>query len=960
MTSLRPRAQARPPRPTPSPGLGLASHGALAALAALVALAAPLGAARTARAEAPDLGARALQMARDLREAVRPDDTRVGNVARELAALSDEVDDTLLDLATDPSPAVRRAALRALATRAARSNMPAFVQAMADDDPHVVIEAARALKRYEGEWPTQALVRYLGHPSAKVREAVLDALEGRDAKLITGVIKGLLKTPPPGVGRGPFLTALGRFPDRKALKTLLKALDDPSVSAAAVKGLAYLGPKAAKGVAGWLIKRSASQPETARALTTVLAGYGPAGEKLLKKIIVKAPLETKRAALQLLAMKAPETAARLVTALAANRSAEVKRVALEFMPKVPGADPLPSLPKNLKFKSQDVRVLALQALVKGDEPNPKIQRLLIDHYRRLAAKRTPANLTERSEVLRALGRVGDADATSELIAALGRDDEAPAAIDGLGLMGAPAVKNLLFLIKTGDDRRRPRAVRALAKVGAPAVQDMIRLLVHPARDVRLVARKALAGMGSPLIVAPVAKLIEDQRTPGRVQLVALLGKIRSPESYQALRRLAAQSYDHTLRIAAIRALRLQPSPQVIEFFRGVAAEDDSHEARQWAVQTLIEQGDVGSLPLLKKMLGYEKPHIREVAAFGVGYMGQPSDVPAVVKDLSSPRPSVVTAIRNALKRIVFRPDMKAPEQFLSWYKRFREVKPPKRAYKQGEMTLSDGTMVPYWLGGNGKPLLVLHGGPDWDHRYLQRALDVLYPKHLLLFIDLPGRGESKLPADEDAAPGALRGVAADAAAAAMVLARLNFRDIDILGHGWGALVAARLAQRHPKLVRRLILDNAPVPTRAGWQAQQVAAATAAPAPWSQDIKLLQHASGAFAPAVRDRMLRLALLTGQLAKPGVLVYVAPLLQPHAKWREAYLKGMGAWDLSADLNKLAKPTLLIYGAKSVTPQDWARGVARGVDKVQLKLIPGAGFLPALENPAAYREAVDGFLD
>ena len=957
MTSPSPAAPARPRRSTPPPGLAPAPRGASAAHRwALVSVAALIVTAGAARAEAPDLGARALQMARDLREAVRPDDLRIGNVARELAALSDEVDDTLLDLATDPSPAVRRAALRALATRAARSNMPAFVQAMADDAPQVVIEAAHALKKYQGEWPTQALVRYLGHPDAKVREAVLDALEGRDAKLITGVIKGLLKTPPPGVGRGPFLTALGRFPDRKALKTLLKALDDPSVSAAAAKGLAYLGPKAAKGVAAWLIKRSAAQPETARTLTTTLAGYGPAGEKLLQKIIVKAPLETKRAALALLARKAPKTAARLVTALAGHRDAQVKRVALELLPKIPGADPLPSLPKNLEYKSQDVRILALRALVRRDKPNSELQRLLITHYRQLARKRTPANLTERGEVLRALGRVGDADATSELIAALGRDDEAPAAIDGLGLMGAPAVKNLLFLIKTGDDRRRPRAVRALAKVGAPAVQDMIRLLVHPARDVRLVARKALAGMGSPLIVAPVAKLIEDQRTPGRVQLVALLGKIHSPESYQALRRLAAQSYDHTLRIAAIRALRLQPTPQVIEFFRGVAAEDDSHEARQWAVQTLIEQGDTRSLPLLKKMLGYEKPHIREVAAFGVGYMGQPSDVPAVVKDLSSPRPSVVTAIRNALRRIVFRPEMKAPEQFLAWYKRFREVKPPKRAYKHGEMTLSDGTVVPYWLGGNGKPLLVLHGGPDWDHRYLQRALDVLYPTHLLLFIDLPGRGESKRPADADAAP---HGVAGDAAAAAMVLARLNFRDIDVLGHGWGALVAARLAQRHPKLVRRLVLDQAPVPTRAGWQAQQVAAAAAAPPPWSQDIKLLQRASGAFAPAVRDRMLRLALLTGQLAKPGVLVYLAPLLKPHAALREAYFQAMGAWDLSDLLDELAKPTLLVYGDKSVTPKDWAQGLARASDKVQLKVIPGAGLFPGLENATAYREAVDGFL-
>jgi proline iminopeptidase len=44
--------------------------------------------------------------------------------------------------------------------------------------------------------------------------------------------------------------------------------------------------------------------------------------------------------------------------------------------------------------------------------------------------------------------------------------------------------------------------------------------------------------------------------------------------------------------------------------------------------------------------------------------------------------------------------------------------------------------------GNGQPLIVLHGGPDFDHKYLLPELDNLANAYRLIYYDQRGRGLS--------------------------------------------------------------------------------------------------------------------------------------------------------------------------------------------------------------------------
>lgn len=105
-----------------------------------------------------------------------------------------------------------------------------------------------------------------------------------------------------------------------------------------------------------------------------------------------------------------------------------------------------------------------------------------------------------------------------------------------------------------------------------------------------------------------------------------------------------------------------------------------------------------------------------------------------------------------------------------------------------------GALIRTFEGGEGPPLLLVHGfgGAAWNFSELAPLL----PGRRLVIPDLPGHGASSpLPAPT-------------LAGFADVVAEILDEPVDVLGHSMGGVVALRLAERHPSLVRSLVLAAA--------------------------------------------------------------------------------------------------------------------------------------------------------
>lgn len=930
----------------------------MAFCAALMALA-PLPVARAADSPEADMATRRIEaMAMGLRETIGMDRKRISNTAAEMAAVGPDAVPALTELLLDPVAAVRLAAVEALRSLGPQVAQGPLIARLGDEDPAVAAAAAEAVGSFEADWAVDALVRWLGHSDPLVRKTVMEQLQRRDAARVRDVIRRQLASPPVDVGRAPFLEALGHFADKDAKRELLAALDDPADAPAALRGLAAMGDAAVVEVAAY-VKAHAKDEDPALAVDAlaVLAAAGDKGAAQLEKLLPSLSPELVHAAVDKTVANAGEDEGARLTALSGHKNLEVRAEALKQMAESGAGDPTAHLAENLHARNPQVQLLAAKALAAGAR-SPAAEKALIIRYREAARRRSDDNQELRRELLLAMGRVGAEAAVAELVQAIGHDSEVNAALAGLGSIGEPAIGSLLFVIKTGDAVRTPLAVEALADAGPKAIEPMMGLLVHRSREVRNVARTAMAKIGSTAIVPHVIELALDPETPGRAQLLALLGALYTDESYEALANVARTHEDAQMRLAAVRVLSQKSEPRVVEVLEGVALKDDSNEVRHLAVKALIWQGSEASVPVLLKVLAGDRDFIRKTAAFGLGYLGGPDIVPQLIEGMDTPRSEILVAARDALKRVTFRADLAKPEEFKRWYKSWRERESKRAQILEAEMTLSDGTLLHYGMGGQGRPLLVLADGPDLSYEYLRAPLDRLLEGRVVLYVDLPGRGRSTRPTEE----GVSVGLEHDVRSVATMLTRLNLRGVDVYGHGWGAMVAVRLADKHAKLVRRLVLDDSPMPTLAGWVSRVDVALGRMGEPWRSDMKVFEEEARRFQPEVRDHLVTRNLITALLERPRVMPQIVPLLKTDMALRGAIIAPMGAFDLTDAYRRIDVPTLMIYGATPPLAEAgvaWRDGLVESNPKVRLTVIPDAGLMPAYEATEAWQGAVENFL-
>ena len=114
--------------------------------------------------------------------------------------------------------------------------------------------------------------------------------------------------------------------------------------------------------------------------------------------------------------------------------------------------------------------------------------------------------------------------------------------------------------------------------------------------------------------------------------------------------------------------------------------------------------------------------------------------------------------------------------------------------------------------GDGHPIVVLHGGPDFDHCYFLPELDRLADSFHLVYYDQRGRGRSTAGVrPEDVT---LRSELEDLD---RVRSRFGLESVAVLGHSWGGVMAMEYAIRRPDRVSQLLLLNTGPASAGDWR-----------------------------------------------------------------------------------------------------------------------------------------------
>jgi proline iminopeptidase len=263
--------------------------------------------------------------------------------------------------------------------------------------------------------------------------------------------------------------------------------------------------------------------------------------------------------------------------------------------------------------------------------------------------------------------------------------------------------------------------------------------------------------------------------------------------------------------------------------------------------------------------------------------------------------------------------------------------------------------------GKGEPLVVIHGGPGLSQDYLLPGLGQLAKNHFVIFYDQRGGGRSS---------GEIHGDTLHMEALIEDLDNIRrvfgFKKISLLGHSWGALLAARYALAHPESIHKLVISN-PTPLSSGDLDLFMQEWTKRMTPYLQKIAFIQSSQEYQQgnPELHEEVNRLIfrtychypenldklnLRTSRTAAYNFLKIYQLL------WNEMCGTPFAFYE---DLQTLQIPTLIVHGDSDPIPLSTVQNIHDSISGSKCIVIEQCGHFPYIEQPETYFNVLEEFL-
>lgn len=231
--------------------------------------------------------------------------------------------------------------------------------------------------------------------------------------------------------------------------------------------------------------------------------------------------------------------------------------------------------------------------------------------------------------------------------------------------------------------------------------------------------------------------------------------------------------------------------------------------------------------------------------------------------------------------------------------------------------------------GTGEIVLFLHGS-GWNMRVWHNQKELTSSMEVV-FIDLPGHGESEGPPCDS--------VAAYQESVYNTVLSHNLKGCFVVGHSLGGAIALSLAHSHPELIKGIVLVGTGAKLRVlPAILEQIASDHEKAVEFTAALAFSEHAAA--------RLKEYAI--SETMKAGQQTMYSDFL------------ACDGFDMRDTISLINTPSLVLCGSEDkLTPPKYAEFLHRSLSNAQLELVANAGHMLMLEKPLEINESIRNFV-
>lgn len=286
----------------------------------------------------------------------------------------------------------------------------------------------------------------------------------------------------------------------------------------------------------------------------------------------------------------------------------------------------------------------------------------------------------------------------------------------------------------------------------------------------------------------------------------------------------------------------------------------------------------------------------------------------------------------------------------------------KTVYLEEGRKKVNGAELYYKIMGNGEPIVILHGGPGFEHTYLLPQMGELAHSYKLIFYDQRTSGGST--ASTDSSSITLENFVEDLEG---VRKAFNLNKMNLLGHSWGGMLGMFYAIKYPENLNSLMLIGSGGARSDFWKelfsnirqkrtpedSLEIANLKASEDFKNNNIEAVQKYWKLFFRAYfYDQSLGNSLnmqLSETTIKNMSLIDSRPL--GHV---------LLDYDIRDELSVISCPTLIIHGDTDTVPLEYAKEIHENIANSEFVILENCGHFPFIETPNKFFGLISDFMD